>query len=159
MLRTWLRTIYSSFLDLSAWSEASSWYGRNLIKAQRMSAQFLSIIPLHTKSFADHNRLTLHSLQCSSTNPSSLSSPPSLWPVVSPPPQQGNKPLTPTQPKTMQTLSIQHRLALRPPVPPFAARAPRRAAPPSCLSPRYRLFSRMRSRLLTPTWTRILPLG
>jgi hypothetical protein len=56
MLRTWLRTIYSSLLDLSTWSEASSWHGRNLIKAQHMSAQFFSIILLHTKSFEDHNR-------------------------------------------------------------------------------------------------------
>jgi hypothetical protein len=151
MLRTWLRTIYSSLLDLSTWSEASSWHGRNLIKAQHMSAQFFSIIALHTKSFANHNRPHTPFLQCSSTNPSSLSSPPSLWPVASPPRQQGNKPLTPTQPKTMQTLSIQHRLTLRPPVPPFAARAPRRAAPSSSLSPRYRLLTRLRSSLSTPT--------
>ena len=170
MLRTWLRTIYSSFLDLSVWSDASALSRTNFYKSPARVSPILQyhIIPLHTKNFENHNRLS-HSilLQCSSTNPSSLSLPHSLWPLASPPRQQGNQAIPTTKYKAMATTKttqqaktiktppkappIQHRLARRPPVPPFAAREPRRAATPSSLSPHYRPLSRLRSKPSTPT--------
>jgi hypothetical protein len=162
MLRTWLRTIYSSFLDLSVWSEASALALTKSYKSQAHVSPILQyhIIPLHTKNFEDHNRPS-HSilLQCFSTNPCSLSSPPSLWLPASPPRPQGNQAMTTTKYRAItatkykaitKTPPIQHRPALRPPVPPFAARAPRPAATPSSLSPPSRLLSRLRSRPSTP---------
>jgi hypothetical protein len=131
------------FLDLTAWSLASALARSKSYKSptyvspnspSQLHTQKKTYYRLHTSTFFT---------QCSSTNPSSPSSPQLLWPLASPPPQQGNNKAT-----TKQTMPppTQHRPELRPlpPVPPFAARAPRRAATPRRLSPPYRPLSRLR---------------
>ena len=124
------------------------WYGRNPINAQHMSPQFFSIISSYFTQRtwrSPQPPFTLYPLQCSSTNPSSLSSAPSFWPLASAPRQQGNQAIPTTKYRAITTIKcraiittkqtkttktppkappIQHRLVLRPLVPPFAAGTP-----------------------------------
>jgi hypothetical protein len=96
MLRTWaahniLSVSWTS--PLAHFSECTG-KGRNLIKAQHIvSPNSSSRLHTHKKSYTVFHTTTLFT-QCSSTNPSSPSSPPSLWPLASSPPQQGNNKAT-----------------------------------------------------------------
>ncbi|KAN0128189.1 hypothetical protein V8E53_013955 [Lactarius tabidus] len=132
-------------------------HGRKLIKGQLMSLQIPHYNPTqHTEKTT--TSFILHSLQCCSRNPSSLSLLPLPWPLVLPPPQP-HLPLAKTRAQTVPIkapvktrIKAPFKAPLRAPVkPPPAARASTRCAVmPSPHSPIFRIVSRISSKPWTP---------
>jgi hypothetical protein len=127
-------------------------------RAEAYPSKFLSTIPLnqsHQTHIEDyHLQHYILSIQCFSTNPSSLSSLPLPWPLSSPPPQP-HRPLAqaisiraPTRAPTRAPIKT----PINPPLkPPLAAQAsPRCAVNPLPHSAICRTLSKLRSKALTP---------
>jgi hypothetical protein len=133
-------------------------HGRKLIKGQSISLQISQHNPTKPIPPNTHRRLPpshyILSLQCFSTNPSSLSSLPLPWPLSSPPPQP-HRPLAqaiPIRAPIRAPTRAPIKTPINPPLkPPLAAQAsPRCAVNPLPHSAICRTLSKLRSKALTP---------